>query len=133
MRMAIAITYPGHVDGHFASGNLAGKTVNIKWYGKWEGILDVSPENSPDYYLVMSGPKSVSLSSRGVTRPWLISNVFLFDSIKLLQDLKDVKIGVATSVKKQLWEEAEIYPTQRNGRLILSDEQKNLIKLFVEG
>ncbi len=121
------------IDGHFTSGSLAGKTVNIKWYGKWESILDISPENGSDFYLVMTGPKSASLSSRGGTRPWLISYIFLFDSAKLLQDLKDVKLGVATSVKKQLWEMAKIYPTQRNSQLILSVEQENILKLFGEG
>ncbi|OFY46790.1 MAG: hypothetical protein A2Z69_01585 [Bacteroidetes bacterium RBG_13_44_24] len=121
------------IDGHFTSGSLAGKTVNIKWYGKWEGILDISPENGPDFYLVMTGPFSASLSSRGSTRPWLISYIFLFDSTKLFQDLKNVKLGIATSVKKQLWEMAEIYPTQRNSQLILSAEQQNILKLFGEG
>lgn len=118
------------IDGHFIGGNLAGKTVNIKWYGKLENILDISIESGPDFYLVMTGPKSVSLSSRGGTRPWLISYVFLFDSAKLLQELKHLKVGIATSVKKKLWEMAEIYPTQRNGQLILSAEQQNLLKLF---
>jgi hypothetical protein len=101
------------IDGRFIGGNLAGKTVNIKWYGKWENILDISIESSPDFYLVMTGPKSVSLSSRGGTRPWLISHVFLFDSTKLLRELNNVKLGTATSVKKQLSEMAEIYPRQK--------------------
>lgn len=121
------------IDGRFASGNLVGKTVNIKWYGKLEGILDISLENGPDFYLVMTGPKSVSPSSKGGTRPWIISYVFLFDSSKLLQELKHLKMGIATSVKKQLWEMAEIYPIQRNKQLILSVEQKNLLELFGEG
>ncbi len=118
------------IDGRFVGGNLAGKTVNIKWYGKWENILDISTESGPDFYLVMTGPELVSLSSRGGIRPWLISYVFLFDSTRLLQDLKNVKLGIATSVKKQLWKMAEIYPTQRNSQLILSAEQQNLLKLF---
>lgn len=118
------------IDGHFTSRNLAGRTVNIKWYGKWESILDMSEEGGPDFYLVMTGPKSASLSSRGDTRPWLISYVFLFDSTKLLQDLKNVKLGIATSVKKQLWGMAEIYPDPRNNQLILSAEQQNILRLF---
>jgi len=28
------------------------KTVNIKWYGKHEGILDIDPQALPDFYLV---------------------------------------------------------------------------------
>jgi len=118
------------IDGHFTSGNLTGRTVNIKWYGKQERILDISKEDSPDFYLVMTGPKSVSPSSRGATRPWLISYVFLFDSAKLIQDLNNVKQGIATSVKKRLWETAEIYPEPRNTQLILTQEQRLLLGSF---
>jgi hypothetical protein len=51
------------IDGRFAGGSLARKTVNIKWYGKMEGLLDVSPGNLPDFYLVMTGPKATASSS----------------------------------------------------------------------
>ncbi len=118
------------IDGHFTSGNLSGRTVNVKWYGKLEYLLDMAKEDSPDYYLVMTGPKSVSLSSRGATRPWLISYVFLFDSAKLDQDLGNVKRGIATSVRKRLWEMAEIYPESRNDQLILTLEQRWLLESF---
>ena len=120
------------IDGHFTSENLTGRTVNIKWYGKQENILDICKEDGPDFYLVMTGPKSVSPSSRGTTRPWLISYVFLFDSAKLIQDLKSVKQGIATSVKKRLWEMAEIYPEPRNSQLILTMEQQRLLESFGE-
>lgn len=118
------------IDGHFTSGDLTGRTVNIKWYGKQENSLDISKEDGPNFYLVMTGPESVSSSSRGTTRPWLISYVFLFDSAKLIQDLKNVKQGIATSVKKRLWEIAEIYPEPRNSQLILSLEQRRLLESF---
>jgi hypothetical protein len=89
-------------DGVFMSGRLAGSTVNIKWYGKLEFMLDINPEAVPDYYLVMSGPKSQPQSSRGSIRPWVINIVFLFHGPELLADLKarGVKIGTATSVQK---------------------------------
>jgi len=29
-------------DGHFVSGELAGRSVNVKWYGKHEGIFDIA-------------------------------------------------------------------------------------------
>ena len=44
------------IDGRFASGPLAGSTVNIKWYGKREGLLDVMEDPSLDYHLVLTGP-----------------------------------------------------------------------------
>jgi len=79
-----------------------------------EGILDITPETLPDFYLVLTGPKGAPTSSRGTMRPWLISYVFLFDAAKLLADLRGVKVGIATSVRQHIWDMAEIYPTQRN-------------------
>ena len=45
------------IDGWFAGGPLAKKTVNVKWYGKREGLLDINPGGVPDNYLVLTGPK----------------------------------------------------------------------------
>jgi len=120
------------IDGRFVSGNLLGKTVNIKWYGKQEGILDINKEALPDFYLVMTGPKASAVSSKGTTRPWLISYVYLFNTVGLIKSLerREVKIGVATSILRELWEAAEIYPSQKNSELILSGEQRSQLSLF---
>ena len=120
------------IDGHFNQDNLSGKTVNIKWYGKWESLLDITPNSLPDYYLVMAGPKSGVESSRGKIRPWLINYVFLFNSQELVSELRTigVKIGIATSVRSYLWERAMIYPEQRNIDYILSAEQIGILNLF---
>jgi len=120
------------VDGHFTDSHLAGQSVNIKWYTKREDILDVTPEALPDFYLVLTGPKSAASSSREKTRPWAIETVYLFDAQRLVCRLcsRGVKIGVATSVRQQLWDEAEVYPTARNTRLILSEEQQKLLAHF---
>ena len=58
--------------------------------------------------------------------------VYLFNAKKLIEELKraGVKIGVATSVRKKLWDEAEIYPEQRNKELILTGKQRELLRLF---
>ena len=50
----------------------------------------------------------------------------------LLNELRGrgVKIGVATSVKKDDWEKAMIYPHLRNTEYQLSPEQNKLIELF---
>ena len=119
-------------DGYFRSGNLAGKTVNIKWYGKNERVLDINENAVPDYYLVMTGEHSPPESSKGMERPWVILYVYLFNAKKLIEELKraGVKIGVATSVRKKLWDEAEIYPEQRNKELILTGKQRELLRLF---
>lgn len=120
------------IDGRFVSGSLVTKSVNVKWYGKMERLLDVSPDNLPDYYLVMTGSKAAAASSREAVRPWIISYVYLFDAVRLVGELKrrGVKIGIAASVRSYLWEMAEIYPAQRNTQLLLSEEQKSLLALF---
>jgi len=119
-------------DGVFRSSSLAGRTVNIKWYGKLEYMLDITPESLPDYYLVMTGPKGQAVSSRGGIRPWLINHVFLFNAAELVIELnaRGVKIGVATSVRKHEWQAVEIYPNKRNNVYRLSDEQMAMILAF---
>lgn len=120
------------IDGHFRSAPLAGKSVNVKWYGKQESILDITPRWLPDFYLVLTGPKSPAASSRGTTRPWLIEHVYLFDAKKLVSVLSDrkLRIGIATSVRQFHWEEAEIYPHQTNQEYILSEDQKKMLRQF---
>lgn len=63
------------IDGRFTSGPLAGQSVNVKWYPKREGLLDVTKSEALDYYLVMTGPTAAARSSRGGTRPWYIESV----------------------------------------------------------
>lgn len=120
------------IDGTFTTGPLAGKTVNVKWYGKHESLLDMSDDPRLDYYLVMTGPKSPAISSRGGTRPLLITQVFLFDAAALLAALRErgVKIGVASSIRSMHWEAAEIFPRQNSGVLALTDEQRDALGLF---
>ncbi len=119
-------------DGRFRSGNLAGKTVNVKWYTKLEYMLDITPKDLPDYYLVMTGPKGQAMSSRGSIRPWLINYVILFNAAELVIELnaRGVKVGVASSVRKHEWQAAEIYPNKRSMVYRLSDEQMAKILAF---
>jgi len=53
-------------DGRFISGPLDGKTVNIKWYGKAEGMLDMNASSLPYHHLVLRGPRANAASSRGL-------------------------------------------------------------------
>jgi hypothetical protein len=118
-------------DGRFRSGPLRGKTVNVKLYGKKEGLLDINHAPA-DYYLVLTGPDSPPTSSHGADRPLTIEQAFIFNMGNLLNELRGrgVKIGVATSVKKDDWEKAMIYPHPRNKEYQLSPEQNKLIELF---
>jgi len=119
-------------DGRFLRGPLAGRSVNVKWSTKHDGLLDINPEALPDYYLALRGPKSGAVSSRGATHPWIITSVFVFDAQKLVEQLRErgIKPGIATSVAQLFWQAAEIYPTQHSQALILSDEQRALLALF---
>lgn len=124
-------THKGH-DGVFSDGTLMNKTVNVKFYSKREGLLDLQPRFPPDYYLVLTGPKSAPASSRGKTRPWTIESVFLFDAKQLHEVLtnRSVKLGIATSVTETLWKDSEIYPKNTNKTLILNEYQKECLELF---
>ena len=118
--------------GIFASQPLRGKTVDVQWYPRREGFLNVHTESTPDYYLVLAGPKQESSTARALVNPWLISSVHLFNTPELLTALRErgVQIGSHTSVINQLWERAEIFPIQHNSSLILTEEQRALIQIF---
>ena len=120
------------IDGHFRSGPLQGRTVNVKWYLKREGLLDTTETAALDYYLVLTGPPSAAASSRGTTRPWRIEAAFLFDARRLRseQTVRGVKHGVASSVIKQQWTAAEIYPSPTNTQLTMTPQQADQLKLF---
>ena len=120
------------IDGRFRSGALQGRTVNIKWYLKREGVLDTTESTALDHYLVLSGPPSAAVSSRDTTRPWCIEAVFLFDAQRLRSEqiVRGVKRGVASSVIKQQWAAAEIYPSPTNAQLTVTSQQAELLKVF---
>lgn len=113
-------------DGYFKSGNLKGKRVNIKFYSKFDGKLDMGIEYSPDYYLVLAGS-----SKKEKISPWNIESIYLFNSIELRNELTGkVKIGTATSVKKVHWEKAMVYPDGKSTELVVDEKIREKIKLF---
>jgi hypothetical protein len=122
------------IDGKFTTGQLMNRTVNVKWYGKREGLLDMTTSPALDYYLVFTGPKSPAASSAGGTRPLRIDACYLFDAKGLLsrQLARGAKVGIASSVPAREWEAAEIYPDQRNPLLPLEPEVVSLLRLFRE-
>jgi hypothetical protein len=119
-------------DGRFKYGALAGMTVNIKWYLKQEGLLDMTTATEPDYYLVMTGPRGSTTSSSNTTRPWVIDYVYLFDSHCLSDELRSrgSKIGVGTSLRQTQWKAAEIYPVAVSTYLPLDAQQVALLQRF---
>ena len=119
-------------DGYFTRGPLAGRSVNVKKYSVDEGILAIRPDALPDFFLVLTGPRIPPASSRGTTQPWTIESVFLFEAAQLMERLRErgVKIDVATSVIRRLWDDAEIYPSPNNRTLQLTPEQRSMIEMF---
>jgi hypothetical protein len=119
------------IDGRFRSGPLTGKSVNVKWYLKREGILDMTEAPELDYYLVLTGPKATAKDVRTV-RAWRIDAVYLFDSKQLLteQDTRGAKVGVASGVREAQWLAAEIYPAATNAALVLTGDQRHQLALF---
>jgi hypothetical protein len=120
------------IDGCFRSGSLQGRTVNIKWYLKREGVLDTTEYTVLDYYLVLTGPRSPAASLRGTTRPWCIEAVYLFEARQLRSEqiARGVKRGFASSVIRQQWEAAEIYPSATNPQLAVIPQQAEQLRLF---
>jgi len=120
------------IDGRFGSGALQGRTVNIKWYLKREGVLDTAKLAALDYYLLLTGPPWAAASSRGTTRPWCIQAVFLFDAQQLRSEQvrRGVKLGVASSVISQQRAAVEIYPMATNPQLTVTSQQAELLRLF---
>jgi len=120
------------IDGLLTTAPLAGRTVNVKWYLKREGILDVTRHPGLDYYLVMTGPAGAAVSSRGTSRPWLIEAVYLFGAAQILAELdaRGVAVGTASSVRASQWTAAQVYPRTQRSPLQLSAEQAAALALF---
>lgn len=129
----LSSTTPSNVfTGTFTVAHLAGKAVDVQWYPRREGSMHVHSDPPPDYYLILAGPKQESSTTRALVNPWIIASVHLFDGHTLLNIVRErrVQIGSRTSVISQLWEQAEIFPIQRNPLLPLTPEQRQLLQLF---
>ena len=111
--------HPGS-DGWFHSGPLEGKTVNVKMYSNGETRLDIKPHPPwPDYYLVLRGAKASK--QHGI--PWQIADVFLYDAAVLIPRLQErgTKLTVATSLRQEDRDEAQIYPVREGPLLVLTE------------
>jgi hypothetical protein len=120
-------------DGRFNKGDFAAKSVNIKWRGKNDGTLNLSPTAPPpDFYLVLAGATSSPGSSRGADRPWLLEAVYFFEALALGRALRDrgIKIGTASGVAQEAWREAEVFPVNRNKHLQLDDVAREALSWF---
>lgn len=119
-------------DGRFRTGPLAGKTVDVKWYPKREGIVDLRLRDLPDFYLVLAGPISPPASSRDEARPWLIEGLYLFDARALVDSVasRGIRVGIATSVASEYWQAAEVFPRSLCPTFELQPDQFAALALF---
>jgi hypothetical protein len=119
-------------DGVFESGPHKGRTVNIKWYAKREGIMDLAVKSKPQTYLVLAGPAAGATSSAGTHRPLVIESVYLFDAADLHADLtgRELQIGQASSVLSRLWDAAQVWPVENPAVLPLDDNQRAILSSF---
>jgi len=124
IRLNDSASYKGH-DGFFSEGRLKGRSVNIKFYGRKSRLLDMQKVDHPDYYLVLMGS-----SEKKEYTCWDIETVYLFETNSLLSNLEGRKIGPATSVRKVLWEDSMIYPSNNNDALIIDEQMLSILKLF---
>ena len=83
-----------------------------------------------EYYLVLTGPPSGAVSSRGGTRPWCVEAVFLFDARQLRAEQVERGVKRASSVLKRQWTAAEVYPAASNPRLTVTSRQADMPRLF---
>ncbi len=118
-------------DGRFTRGPLMGRTVDVQWHTRREGILHLKMDPLPDYYMAFVGSKEAT-DLHALSLPWVIESAYLFDADELLTALHErgVQVGKGTSITGPLWERAEIYPTQRNNHLVLSQEERDMLALF---
>lgn len=93
----------------------------MKFHSVNEHLINLSKKASEDVYLlVFTGAYEPASSSRGKNRPFRITNAYLFHEKKLCDDLKKQKrkVGVGTSLKREYWNKAEIYPENKVNRNI---------------
>ena len=123
-------------DGVFRGGAIAGRTVNVKYTARHQGILNMGTslesDTHPDFYLMLAGPRSAPGSSTNTQAPLCIESVYLFESSSLLNELlaRGMRPGIARSIPRIVWEAAMIYPEARNPLLPLVPEQCSALGLF---
>ncbi|HOD84787.1 MAG TPA: hypothetical protein PKG77_25505 [Phycisphaerae bacterium] len=118
-------------DGRFRSGPLAGQSVNVKWYSQQQTSLDLT-ETPPDWYLVLVGPPAAKKTMVKWAGQWAIESVFLFNGPSLTDTLRrnGCLIGLASSVRREYWERARVYPCATTTSLQLTADQLRLLGLF---
>lgn len=117
--------------GWFTQGELAGKSVQIRWRAHCIKPVQFSPP-IPNFCLVLTGAKVPPKSLDSNTRPLVIDAVHLFRVDELIKEVSPLSLErkFRQIVPAWLWEAAEVYPASRNPLLRLTEEQRELLELF---
>ncbi|MEN3000573.1 MAG: hypothetical protein ABDI19_01880 [Armatimonadota bacterium] len=117
--------------GRFTQGELAGKSVEIRWRAHRMKPVRFSPQ-IPNFCLVLTGAKVPLKSLDSNTRPLVIDAVHLFRVDELIKEVSPPSLEwrFRQIVPAWLWEAAEVYPASRNPLLRLTEEQRELLELF---
>ena len=108
---------------------LRGRSVNVKAYRHTAAGIDISPH--PRDHLVLCG--SAKATRTMSHRPWRITDVYLFESQRLLAALtgRGVRVGVATSLRAADWAAARLFPESGpNPPVTLTAQQRAALALF---
>jgi hypothetical protein len=121
-----------HTVGRFSEGPLAGRSVVVRWISTKTRSLDITQKPLSDDILVIAGSSAPLASLEVDARPWLVERVYLFDAHQLAAELEGRGLGSGsnTPIDRRLWQAAEIYPRQRDGRYLLSGAQRHALGLF---
>lgn len=135
---------PGH-DGHFRSGPLVSKTVNVKAYNSFNWTIDFDPlgRHPVDYYLVLVGlaQSSAEKHPNSYQKPFAIERVFLLSHQIVLEGVaasceargvRFVADNSPYSLRPEYWLPTEIWPALNNPHppLELTTQQRDLLALF---
>ena len=120
------------ISGHFTEGKLAGNAVNIKWYARNDGRLSMQENPLPDFYLVLTGPKTGKEGSTAAISLWTLDYVYLFRTEVIMGQLRlrGAEPSETTRIRRRDWNRCELYPESRCSYLNLSDAQMEMLKLF---
>ena len=135
---------PGH-DGHFRSGPLATKAINVKTYNSFNWTIDFDPlaRHPVDYYLVLAGlPQSSTKASPGsyqklfaIERVFLLSHQVVLEGVAASYEARGARFVADNnpySLRQEYWLPTEIWPALNNPcpPLVLTIQQRELLALF---
>ena len=132
LRQSTLMQVRQHTESTLRQYALADTAIALGWAPRDAEGIDRDLGLSGTSAAHRAGFRELAGSSRGSTRPWCIQAVYLFEARQLRSEqiARGVRRGVASSVIKQQWEAAEIYPSASNPGLPVTSQQAEQLRLF---